>query len=138
MNKLIRMAITERKVTFLLSLMIFVYGFYAYYFMPKQENPDTSSPTAQIITVFPGATASEVEELVTKKIEDELASLDGVEYITSYSNPNVSVAIVTLNYDVDYDEQWASMRVKLDAIKNELPSNVMDYQINTEIGRAHV
>ena len=133
MNKLIRMAITERKVTFLLSLMIFVYGFYAYYFMPKQENPDTSSPTAQIITVFPGATASEVEALVTKKIEDELASLDGVEYITSYSNPNVSVAIVTLNYDVDYDEQWASMRVKLDAIKNELPSNVMDYQINTDL-----
>jgi len=133
MNKLIRMAINERKVTFLLSLIIFVYGFYAYYYMPKQENPDTSSPTAQIITVFPGATASEVEELVTKKIEDELASLDGVEYITSYSNPNVSVAIVTLNYDVDYDEQWASMRVKLDAIKNKLPSNVMDYQINTDL-----
>lgn len=133
MNKLIRVAINERKVTFLLSLMIFVYGFYAYYFMPKQENPDTSSPTAQIITIFPGATASEVEELVTKKIEDELASLDGVEYITSYSNPNVSVAIVTLNYDVDYDEQWASMRVKLDAIKKELPSNVMDYQINTDL-----
>jgi multidrug efflux pump subunit AcrB len=127
------MAINERKVTFLLSLVIFIYGFYAYYFMPKQENPDTSSPTAQIITIFPGATASEVEELVTQKIEDELASLDGVEYITSYSNPNVSVAIVTLNYDVDYDEQWANMRVKLDAIKNELPSNVMDYQINTDL-----
>jgi multidrug efflux pump subunit AcrB len=127
------MAINERKVTFLLSLMIFVYGFYAYYFMPKQENPDTSSPTAQIITIFPGATATEVEELVTHKIEDELASLDGVEYITSYSNPNVSVAIVTLNYDVDYDEQWANMRVKLDAIKKELPSNVMDYQINTDL-----
>lgn len=101
MNKLIKMAIHERKVTFLLSIMIFVFGIYAYYFIPKQENPDTSSPTAQIITVFPGATAEEVEELVTKKIEDEVATLDGIEYMTSYSNPNVSVVIVTLNYKVN-------------------------------------
>ena len=133
MNKLIRMAINERKVTFLLSFMILIYGVYAYYFIPKQENPDTSSPAAQIITVFPGATAEEVEELVTKKIEDEMATLDGIESLTSYSNPNVSVVIITLNYDVDYDEQWNKMRVRLDAIKPELPANVMDYQVNTDL-----
>lgn len=133
MNKLIKMAIHERKVTFLLSIMIFVFGIYAYYFIPKQENPDTSSPTAQIITVFPGATAEEVEELVTKKIEDEVATLDGIEYMTSYSNPNVSVVIVTLNYKVNYEEQWDNLRVGLDAIKPLLPANVMDYDINTDL-----
>ena len=87
----------------------------------------------KIITVYPGATANEVEEQVTQKIEDELATLDGVENITSYSNPNVSVVILTLNYDVNYDEQWAKMRVLLDALKNDLPSNVQDYQIETEL-----
>lgn len=133
MNKLIKMAIHERKVTFLLSIMIFVFGIYAYYFIPKQENPDTSSPTAQIITVFPGATAEEVEELVTKKIEDEVATLDGIEYMTSYSNPNVSVVIVTLNYKVNYEEQWDNLRVGLDAIRPSLPSNVMDYDVNTDL-----
>ncbi|GAB6109683.1 efflux RND transporter permease subunit [Fusibacter bizertensis] len=133
MNKLIRVAIHERKVTFLLATIIFLYGIYAYYYIPKQENPDTSSPLAQIITVYPGATANEVEEQVTQKIEDELATLDGVENITSYSNPNVSIVILTLNYDVDYDEQWAKMRVLLDALKNELPSNVLDYQIETDL-----
>lgn len=133
MNKLIKVAIHERKVTFLLAIMIFLYGIYAYYYIPKQENPDTSSPSAQIITVYPGATANEVEEQVTQKIEDELATLDGVENITSYSNPNVSVVILTLNYDVNYDEQWAKMRVLLDALKNDLPSNVQDYQIETEL-----
>ncbi len=133
MNRLIKVAIHERKVTFLLAIMIFLYGIYAYYYIPKQENPDTSSPSAQIITVFPGATANEVEEQVTKKIEDELATLDGVENIISYSNPNVSVVILSLNYDVNYDEQWAKMRVLLDSLKNKLPNNVMDYQIETEL-----
>jgi len=60
MNKLMKAAITERKVTFLLAVMIFLYGLYAYYFIPKQENPDTSSPTAQIITIYPGASSEEV------------------------------------------------------------------------------
>jgi multidrug efflux pump subunit AcrB len=133
MNKWIHLAIKERKVTILLSLMILVYGVYAYYYVPKQENPDTSSPVAQIITIYPGATASEVEELVTKKIEDEIATLDGVESITSYSNPNVSVVLVTLNFEVDYREQWEKMRVQLDGIKHKLPSNVFDFQIDTEL-----
>jgi len=133
MNKLMKAAITERKVTFLLAVMIFLYGLYAYYFIPKQENPDTSSPTAQIITIYPGASSEEVEELVTQKIEDEVASLNGVEYMTSYSNPNVSVVIVTLNYDVDYKEQWDNLRVKLDNIKPELPQNILDYQVNTDL-----
>lgn len=133
MNKFIKMAITERKVTFLLSFMIMIYGVYAYYYIPKQENPDTSSPAAQIITIFPGATAAEVEELVTKPIEDEVATLDGVEYITSYSNPNVSVVIVTLNYDVDYEEQWDNLRVRLGNLKSRLPANVYDSEINTDM-----
>lgn len=133
MTKWIKMAINERKVTFLLSLMVLFFGLYTYYYMPKQENPDTSSPTAQIITIFPGATASEVESLITKKIEDELSTLDGIEYMTSYSNPNVSVVIITLNYEVDYDEQWAKMRVALDALKPKLPQNVLDYEVNTDL-----
>lgn len=133
MNKLMRMAVYERKVTILLSFMIILYGVYAYYFIPKQENPDTSSPAAQIITVFPGATAAEVEELVSKPIEDEVATLDGIESLTSYSNTNVSVVIVTLNYDVDYEEQWNNLRVRLDNLKSSLPSGVYDYQISTDL-----
>ena len=133
MSSFMKMAINERKVTFLLSFMIMIYGLYAYYFIPKQENPDTSSPAAQIITVFPGATAAEVEALVSKPIEDEVATLDGIEYITSYSNPNVSIVIVTLNYEVDYDEQWSNLRVRLDNLKQKLPSGVMDYQISTDM-----
>ncbi len=133
MNKWIQMAIKERKVTFLISILLLLYGVYAYYYIPKQENPDTSSPVAQIITVFPGATAAEVEQFVSKKIEDELSTLDGVEYITSYSNPNVSVVLISLNYEVDYEKQWTKMRNLLDGLRSSLPSGVLDYHIQTDL-----
>lgn len=133
MNKLMHAAIRERKVTFLLAMMIFLYGLYAYYFIPKQENPDTSSPTAQIVTVYPGASAEDVESFVTHRVEDVAATLNGVEYVTSYSNPNVSVVIVTLNYDVNYEEQWDHLRVRLEEIKPEMPQSIQDFQINTDL-----
>ncbi len=79
MSKIIGVALKERKVTLLLSLFVILYGIYAYYYLPRQENPDTSSPAVQIVTVYPGASAKDVEQQVTAKIEDEIAALDGVD-----------------------------------------------------------
>lgn len=126
------MAIKERKVTILLALMVLAYGIYAYYYLPKQENPDTSSPTAQIITPFPGATADEVERLVTMKIEEALSGMEGLEYMTSYSSPNVSVVLITLNYEVDYDEQWRLLKDTLETLSADLPTGVMPSKIDTD------
>lgn len=133
MSKMIQMAIKERKVTILLSIFILIFGLYSYYFIPKQENPDTSSPAAQIVTVYPGASATDVETLVTKPIEDVVATLDGIDYIQSYSYDNVSIVLVMLNYSVDYDEQWDTLRTGLDSVKSDLPDGVWDPDVDTNL-----
>lgn len=80
MNNFIKFCISEKKVTIAISLMILVLGLFSY-FMPRQEMPDTSNPAVQVTTLFPGASAKTiVEEQVTKKIEDEIAALDGVYF----------------------------------------------------------
>ncbi len=114
MTKLIAVAIKERKVTILLSLFIIIYGLYAYYYLPRQENPDTSSPAVQIVTVFPGASAKDVERQVTKKIEDEVAALDGVDWLESFSQDNVSIVLALLENGIDYQEQWDKLRIGID------------------------
>lgn len=133
MNKIIQIAIKERKVTILLSFFILMFGLYAYYFIPKQENPDTTGPAAQVIYTFPGASAKDVEELVTKPVEDAIAKLDGIDYIESYSYDNVSIVIVMLDYNVDYKEQWSKLSTELDHLKNDLPDGVNEPTINTEL-----
>lgn len=77
MSKIIQYAIKERKTTLLIAVALIVYGLYNYYLLPKQENPDTTSPAAVVTTVFPGASAIEVEEQVTKIVEDEAMTLEG-------------------------------------------------------------
>ncbi|MBF4692841.1 efflux RND transporter permease subunit [Fusibacter ferrireducens] len=133
MSKMIQIAIKERKVTILLSFFILMFGFYAYYFVPKQENPDTTGPAAQVIYTFPGASAKDVEELVTKPVEDAIAKLDGIDYIESYSYDNVSIVVVMLTYNVDYKEQWSKLSTELDHLKNDLPDGINDPTINTEL-----
>ncbi|BEP29658.1 efflux RND transporter permease subunit [Helicovermis profundi] len=133
MNKIIASAIKERKVTILLSIIILLFGVYSYYFIPKQENPDTSSPAAQIVTIYPGASSSDIETLVTKPIEDAVAILDGINYIQSYSYDNVSVTVVMLNNDVDYDKQWDTLRTEIANVKTKLPSDAVISKINTDL-----
>lgn len=133
MSKMIFAAIKERKVTILLSVLILLFGVYSYYFIPKQENPDTSSPAAQIVTIYPGASATDVENLITKPIEDTVATLDGIDYMKSYSYDNASIVVVMLNYDVVYDEQWDTLRTGIDAIKTDLPSGSWIPEIKTDL-----
>jgi multidrug efflux pump subunit AcrB len=130
---MIERAVKERKVTLLLALVLILFGLYAYVSMPKQENPDTSSPAAQIIFIYPGATAEEVETTITKKVEDAAATLEGVETLLTYSNPNSSVAVITLDYSVDYQAQWQALRESLDDLQNELPDQVMPYTLKTNL-----
>ncbi|MCH4886199.1 efflux RND transporter permease subunit [Acidaminobacter sp. JC074] len=133
MSKIIAAAIKERKVTIFLSIVVLLFGAYSYYFIPKQENPDTSAPIAQVITTYPGASANDIEALITKKIEDSVAELEGVEYIKSFSYDNASIVMVMLNYEVDYEEQWEQLRINIDEIANELPSDAWTPEVKTEL-----
>lgn len=133
MNKLIKGAISERKVTILLSLFVLLYGFYCYYYMPRQENPDIASPAVSIVTAFPGASAEVVEKQVSSKIEDEIAKLDGVDNVESYSQDNVSIVFALLESGTDYDKQWDELRTGISDLQKDFPENVQTPEINTKL-----
>lgn len=133
MNRIIRAAIRDRKVTILLSLFILLFGAYSYYVIPKQENPDTSSPAAQILTIHPGASSADIEELITKPIEDVVATLDGINYIKSFSYDNASIVIVMLNYDVVYEDEWEKLRTGMDDVKDSLPTGSIPPEVKIDM-----
>ena len=133
MDKLIKFCIERRSVTIAISVFVLILGLYSYYFMPRQEMPDTSSPAVQITALFPGASAKTVEEQVTKKIEDKVAMLDGVHYLSSVSYDNVSVVAAVLEFDVDYNKQWDKLRTLLDNLQKEMPEGVGTFDIDTDL-----
>jgi len=125
MEKLIKASLKNRQVTILLSFFIICMGLYYYIMLPKQENPDTSSPAARIITVFPGASPKDVESLVTIPIEDGIASVGGIEKIESRSYNSYSVVIVFLDYSSNKDEKWSEIRDQIEIVSKDLPEGCL-------------
>ena len=132
MKKIVSFLLREKYIVVAAFILTIAFGIISYYYMPRQENPDITSPSALITTVYPGASAKDVEELVTKKIEEEASKLDGIEKIDSISNDNYSAVIVTINYSVDKDKQWSDLKEYIDNIKDELPSGCYNPEIDTE------
>ena len=62
-------------IVLFLVIIAIISGFYCYHIIPKQESPDVSSPAAMITTIYPGASPSDIESLVTKKIEEKVEEI---------------------------------------------------------------
>lgn len=130
---LIKSAIENKKITIFLVILAIISGFYCYNIIPKQESPDVSPPVAMITTIYPGASATDIEKLVTKKVEEKAEEIDGYDYLESYSKNSVSVVILYLNNDADKDKAWRDLRDKIKDLKTDLPSGCQDSEINTKL-----
>lgn len=104
--------------TVLTLLGIFSYTQLSYELLPKFE-----TNVVTISTVYPGAAPSEVETSVTKKIEDAVASLEGIKSMNSISQESISIITIELEAgeDVDYSVQDAQR--KINAILGDLPED---------------
>ena len=99
-------------------LGIFSYSRLSYELLPKM---DTNILT--ISTIYPGAAPSEVETSVTKKIEDAVASLEGIKAMNSISQESVSIITIELESGTDVDNSLQDAQRKINAIIGDLPDS---------------
>lgn len=106
---------------FLLILSVLVGG-YMMLTIPKEYYPEIKVPVVVVQTVYPGASATEVEENITEVLENSLVGgLDDVDQITSRSSDNVSVITVQFFDQVNVNEALVEVKDKVDEKRSELP-----------------
>lgn len=88
--------------------------------------PDFNQPVVVIKTAYPGAEPNEVETSVSRKIEDALSNLEGVDYLVTKSLPNASVIIANLKYGTDLDKTMQDAQRYIDNIRKDLPSDIQN------------
>lgn len=86
--------------------------------------PDFNQPVVVIRTVYPGAEPNEVETSVSRKIEDALSNLEGLDYLVTKSLPNASVIVANLKYGTDLDQTMQDAQRYIDNIKKDLPQDI--------------
>ena len=104
--------------TILLGMGLFSYTALNYELLPKM-----SPPVLSVSTVYPGASPYEVENSVTKEIEDALSTLEGLDRITSTSMESVSIVTVELQQDIDVDQALQEAQRKISSMLKDLPDD---------------
>lgn len=132
-NGIIYAVIKHRKITLFMVAFLMVMGVYSYYLLPRQEYPDITPPIALITAVYPGASPSDVERLVTSKIEEEIKELDGYDYSDSTSKNSFSAVVLRLEKSADIDKAWTELRRRMEDLQPDLPEGCRKIDINTDL-----
>lgn len=99
-------------------------GIIGYKNLSYELMPDFNQPVVVIKTIYPGAEPNEVETSVSRKIEDALSNLEGVDYLVTKSLPNASIIIANLKYGTDLDKTMQDAQRYIDNIRKDLPQDI--------------
>lgn len=127
----------KKTVTVCLAAALAVAGVRSYFGLGRLEDPAFTIRSAQIVTSYPGATASEVAARVTDPIETAVQRLGRVKHVTSTSSPGCSIVTVELRDDLAGDELpqvWNELRHKVSDVQGELPQGCAPPVVNDDYG----
>jgi len=123
---LTEIAIKRPSLIIVLFSVLTLLGIIGYKNLSYELMPDFSQPVVVIKTVYPGAEPTEVETAVSRKIEDALSNLEGVEYLVTKSLPNASIVIANLKYGTNLDKTMQDAQRYIDNIKKDLPKDIQN------------
>jgi HAE1 family hydrophobic/amphiphilic exporter-1 len=88
--------------------------------------PEFEPPVIMVITTWSGASASDIEQEVTEEVEDRLATIQGIDELTSISADGASVVVLRFEWDEDLDARMGDVRDEVNLIKRRLPDDADD------------
>jgi multidrug efflux pump subunit AcrB len=122
--KLTEYSVRNSPFTLVMVVMVAVVGFVTLMTMPRAEDPQISPPEFPIIAILPGTNPKDVEELVTKPIENKLHELSDVDRIISTVEGGLSVTLIRFKDNVNEDDKLQEVIREINALRPELPPNL--------------
>lgn len=117
----------KRPVTItMLILIILLFGVISLSGLPIDLYPEIEVPVAIVMTTYSGAGPQEMETLVSKRIEEAVATVANIDKISSISSEGSSIVIAQFNFKTDMDFATLAMREKVDLVKGMLPDDAND------------
>ncbi|HML34673.1 MULTISPECIES: efflux RND transporter permease subunit [Sporomusa] len=126
-------SLKHKQLVYFFVFLVFVAGIFSYQNLGRMEDPDFVIRQMVVSVAWPGASAREVEEQVTDKIEKKIQDTPGLDYIKSYSKPGQAVIYINLNEAMpakDIRPTWLEVRNMVNDIKGTLPQGVIGPAFN--------
>ena len=117
-------AVNKPISTLMVFLAILVLGVASYLQLPVDQLPKMDPPYLTVMATYPGANASDIEENVTKILEDQLNSVDDLKELTSTSYDNLAVISLEFEWEANLDEASNDVRDAVDKAMQDLPDDI--------------
>ena len=124
-----------RSVIFLAVSLLMIVGAYSYFNLPAREDPAITIRTATVTASNPGMSASRMELLVTKTLEEAIREQGEVEEITSITQPGRSIIKVEVKSEYfELEQIWDDVRDRLARVSGELPEGTSPVNLDDDFG----
>jgi HAE1 family hydrophobic/amphiphilic exporter-1 len=117
-------AVKKPIMTYLCFVAVVIFGLFSLSKLPVDLLPDIDTNTIMVMTSYPGASASDIENNVSRPLENVLNTVSNLKHITSRSSENLSLLILEFEYGYDIDVLTNDVRDKLDMITSSLPDDI--------------
>ncbi|MBL8675924.1 MAG: efflux RND transporter permease subunit, partial [Alphaproteobacteria bacterium] len=121
-------------LSIVVSLLILVLGLRSLDLLPIRQFPFTQNAVVTVSTVYTGADPELIAGYITTPLEQSIAQANGIDYLTSISNQNVSTIQATLRLNYDSDKALTDINTKVNAVLNQLPPDALVPVITVAIG----
>jgi multidrug efflux pump subunit AcrB/outer membrane protein TolC len=134
----VRASLRYPQVTIALTIMLVAFGAYALLRMPRREDPKIHVREGIVAAYYPGASAAEVEEQVTQKVEQRIFKIEGVRREKTYSTSMNGAMFINLNLEdnlKDTEKFWSKLRLDMAELKKtDLPDGVEGPVVDYDFG----
>ncbi len=127
------LALQNKTTVFLLTAVILVFGLISYIGLPKELFPDITPPYIMVQTVYLGNPPEDIENLITRPLEKELESINGIKTISSTSSQDVSMIFIEFNTNVELKEAKQNVKDAVDKAMADLPKDLTSDPSVTDI-----
>ncbi len=129
---LARFSIKNSVLINLIMIAVLVVGVYSFISLPRAANPEFSFNWVFITTIYPGTASEEIEQFITKPIEDEIENIEHIDLMTSTSSESVSLISVKFEQNIsdnEFDKRYQDLRAAVDKVS--LPDGAEDPDVQT-------
>src|SRR5215207_6102239 len=118
---LTKAAVYRPVVALTVSFALLLFGVVSYFSLGLEQNPQADLPIVTVTAVYPGASARTVEEQVTRRIEDAIASLGNIDTMTSTSRSGLATVTVEFREGIDVDVAATDVQQRVSGVRRDLP-----------------
>jgi multidrug efflux pump subunit AcrB len=128
-------SLNTSRVTISFLVLVILAGIMQFLTFPRQEDPPIVIREAVVSAAFPGMLPEQVEDLITRRIEEQIRTMPEIDEITSDSKTGVTIVHATTRDEYsDLDEIWNRLRNKMSDLAPDLPDGTIGPFVNDEFG----